>query len=178
MTASRTAWLLLALVLVGCVDRQVSIDEEEEIERVTCMVLIARGWFADGTTWTITNEWDTTGTVCMCMTREELDARVYFDELNERGLEECLRLSKLHWDFAWTNCEENYEQGEWLYGLFPVVSEDDEWMNPHGLTCGDELQSTCTIQEREPTGVPWALLVLVAALAWSRRTGAARVGPA
>lgn len=166
-----TRRICLAFVLAGCVERQTNIDgEDEDVEHPSCMILPARGYFEDDSTHFMVNEWGTTATVCMCMTKQELLDKVYVDELNERGLVECQRISTLYYDFAWNTCQESYEQGTWLNGVFPATG-DEAWMNPLGLTCGDDEFDAggCSIPPRETLRTPWAprtpwALLLVAGL--------------
>src|SRR5690606_33428481 len=90
--------LPLTLVLGSCVDRQASVDDDPT-EIPACMVLPAWGYYEDGTRDYIYNEWDMTGTVCMCMTRDELVDQVHEEELNDRGYDECVRMSA-RYEFA------------------------------------------------------------------------------
>ena len=167
----------IGVALGGCAERQVSIDDDEPVVMPACMILPARGYWNDGSTWTITNEEDVTGSVCMCMTKDELINQVYVDELNQRGLAECNRMAKLHHDFDWTTCQEGYEQGEWI-GLVAFAFGDWEWANHEGLTC-DEDESGCSVGGDRSPGPGWGLLLAAALFGLRRRHSAhqARRGP-
>lgn len=127
----------VGVVLGGCAERQVSIEDDEPVVMPACMILPARGYWNDGSTWTINNERGVVGTVCMCMTWEEFESQVHVDELNDRGLAECNHNATLHHDFDYTDCQESYDQGEWRK-LVGFAIEDWEWTNQEGLTCDEE----------------------------------------
>lgn len=76
------------------------------------------GIFADGSKRTISDE-EThhVGTACLCLTQREYEMQLRHDELNEMTLQECKRLAAQH-DFVSDNCEEQYEQGDWLNNVY------------------------------------------------------------
>lgn len=134
MTRHRQTLLLLTLALVACAERQADDDASDEPEaEPTCMILPASGHWEDGSSRTIQNEWGTVGTVCMCLTEGERMSDDVRQELNDMAHVECERISTLVWDFDWTECQELYESGAWLNGVF-IARDDTEWMN-HGRRC-------------------------------------------
>lgn len=167
MTSRRI--LVLALVLGGCVDRQVNVGDEMT-ELPACMVLPAWGHYEDGTSEYIFNEHDLTGTVCMCMSEQELIEQVHEVELNDRGYDECVRMSA-RYDFAWTDCETFYEEGEWLGNVSAAV-DDNAWMNQEELNCGDDDRSglDCSIAEGNRQSGRWMVMLLACLLVRRRRT--------
>lgn len=150
----------LAIALAGCAERQVDDEDDEPEVEPTCMILPARGYWDDGSTRTINNEWNTVGSVCLCLTEEERELESVREELNDLAYAECLRISTLHWDFDWTECEELYEAGTWLGGVF-VARDEHAWKNPTGLTCDESEPVSCSVREHES---PLALLALLGLL--------------
>lgn len=162
----------LAVALAGCADRQLD-DEDDDLEaEPTCMLLPARGYWDDGSTKTINNEWGTVGSVCLCLTEEERELESVREELNDLAYAECTRISTLQWDFDWTECEELYEAGTWLGGVFPASGEL-AWMNHTGLTCDETEPTSCSMREREP---PLALLVFIGLLGLRLRSSRSSSG--
>jgi hypothetical protein len=149
MIVVRSACLALALLLTGCADRQADIDEEMSEAEPTCMILPARGYWDDGSTRTINNEWGTVGSVCECLTEDERMSDSVREELNELAYAECNRISTLHWDFDWTECEELYEARTWWNYVY-TASGDLEWLNHTGLTCDDGTEpASCSVHQQE-----------------------------
>jgi hypothetical protein len=161
MITLRSALLTLVLVLPGCADRQADDEELPEAEP-TCMILPARGYWDDGSTRTINNEWGTVGSVCLCLTEEERMLDSVREELNELAFAECNRISTLHWDFDWTECEELYEAGTWLGGVW-VADDEHAWLNHTGLTCDGTEPSSCSVRAGEDA-TPLACLGLLGLL--------------
>jgi hypothetical protein len=162
MNTARSACLALALTLAGCADRQADIDDERPEAEPTCMILPARGYWDDGSTRTINNEWGTVGSVCECLTEEERMSDSVHEELNELAYAECNRISTLHWDFDWTECEELYEDGTWLNYVF-IARGDTEWLNHTGLTCDGTEPASCSMRA-DDDATPLVLLALLASL--------------
>jgi hypothetical protein len=152
----RSVCLVLVLALTGCADRQIEMEDQPEVEP-TCMILPARGHWNDGTSYTINNEWGTVGSVCLCLTEDERASESVREELNDLAYEECNRISKLEWDFDWTECQELYEAKTWWNGVF-IARGDTAWMNHTGLTCEEAEPTSCSVLEREGA-TPLALLV-------------------
>ncbi len=166
---TRRLMLLGILALVACADRQIDVDQELAEIRPTCMVLPARGYWDNGSGKPILNESGTTGSVCMCMTEEELHERVWVEELNDRAYEECKRIERLHWDFDWTECEESYKSAVWINAVIPAVG-DMAWLNHDGLDCDDEVAESCSIAGSDGNTRLMPLLVVIV-LAGVRRRG-------
>lgn len=92
------------------------------------------GIFADGSKRAISDESiSRAGTVCLCLTEREYEMQLRHDEMNGMALEECKRLASQH-DFVSDNCDEQYEQGDWLNNVFWA---EGEWENgkPSGFSC-------------------------------------------
>jgi hypothetical protein len=170
MTATRSIGLAFALVFAGCAERQTGIDDDEAEAEPTCMILPARGYWDDGSTKTIKNEWDTVGSVCLCLTEEERMSESVREELNDLAEAECDRISALHWDFDWTECEDLYEARTWWNYVF-VASDEHAWMNRTGLTCDGSEPTSCSVREHEPE-IPFALLALIGLLGLRLRSSA------
>jgi hypothetical protein len=130
------------------------------------MILPARGHWDDGSSRTINNEWGTVGSVCECLTEEERMSESVREELNDLAYAECNRISTLHWDFDWTECEDLYEAGTWLNGVF-VARDDTEWLNHTGLTCDEVEPTSCSVREHAS---PLALLALLGLLGLRSRS--------
>jgi hypothetical protein len=166
MIATRSGCLALVLVLAGCADRQVDIEDEPSETEPTCMILPARGHWDDGASKTINNEWGTVGSVCLCLTEEERESESVREELNGLAYAECNRISTLQWDFDWTDCEELYETDAWLGGVF-VALDEHAWKNPTGLMCDEIEQTSCSMREHQS---PLALLVFMGLLSLRLRS--------
>jgi MYXO-CTERM domain-containing protein len=165
MTLQRSlCWVLL---LAGCADRQVDVDDNLPELLPGCMLVNARGHWEDGTSTPIWTEAGETPTVCMCMTKEELNEGIWAEELNERTYAECKRLEGLY-DFDWTDCQEFYENGDWLFQVLAATG-DDAHFNYTGLDCDPEPEESCSITGPSDDGDPLLALVFVALLGLRRR---------
>jgi hypothetical protein len=165
MTLQRT--LCCVLLLAGCADRLIGLDVDLPELLPGCMVITGRGHWEDGSSKTLTNESDMAPTVCMCMTMEELNERVWAEELNELAYVECERSAALHYDFDWSDCHANYESGEWLQSVVPAV-EDDASYNHTGIDCDGEPDESCSItnpDEGDPM-LPLVFIVLLGLRRW------------
>lgn len=71
----------------------------------------------------------------MCMTPEQLESHELHDELNDRLLVECQRLSELL-GFDWDECEDDYASGHWIGGTYRATP-DSYWhfLVPDDLHC-------------------------------------------
>jgi hypothetical protein len=165
VTLQRT--LCCVLLLSGCADRQVDVEDDLPELLPGCMVITGRGYWEDGSGKPIVDETGYTGTVCMCMTKEELNEGVWAEELNERAYAECKRIEELYYDFDWTDCQEDYESGEWLWQVLPAV-DDMASLNHTGLDCDDEPDESCSITDPDEDD-PLLALVFVVLLALRRR---------
>lgn len=134
---------MLTLVLAGglaCGDHLLGLDEDMFDEPETlpvCMILSGtRGYWENGDShivWDLANE--NTGSVCTCMTPEQLESHEMHGELNDRMLIECQRLSALI-GFDWDECEEDHATGHWL-GATYRCTPNDYWsfLVPEDLDC-------------------------------------------
>jgi hypothetical protein len=166
MTLQRT--LCCVLVLAGCADRQIDLDDDLPELLPGCMLVNARGYWEDGSTKPIVDETGYTGTVCMCMTKDELNEGVWAEHLNELTYAECKRIEGLYYDFDWTNCQQAYEDGDWLFQVLPAVG-DDTTLNHTGLDCdGESEEESCSITDPDD-GDPLLVLVFVILLGLRRR---------
>jgi hypothetical protein len=156
MTLQRT--LGCVLLLAGCAERQVDIDDDLPELIPGCMLVNARGHWEDGSSHPIRTETDETPTVCKCMTKEELNERVWAEELNELTYAECNRLAA-RYDFDWTDCQEFYESGEWLFQVIPATG-DDTHFNYTNLDCDGEPDESCSITTPDD-GDPLLVLVFI-----------------
>jgi hypothetical protein len=102
----------------------------------------------------------------MCMTKEELNEGVWAEYLNELTYAECKRLEGLY-DFDWTDCQESYESGAWLFQVTPAT-EDFASLNHAGLDCDSEPDESCSISDPND-GDPLLVLVFVVLLGVRRR---------
>jgi hypothetical protein len=158
MTLQRT--LCCVLLLAGCADRQVDVDDDLPELLPGCMIITARGYWEDGSGQPIVDETGFTGTVCMCMTKEELNEGIWADELNELAYAECKRIEGLYYDFDWTDCQEHYESGEWLFQVIPATGEEGAPLNHTGLDCDGEPDESCSITTPDD-GDPLLVLVFI-----------------
>lgn len=166
MTLQRT--LCCVFLLAGCADRQADVEDDVPELLPACMIVNARGYWEDGSTKPIVDETGYTGTVCMCMTKEELNEGVWAEHLNELTYAECKRIEGLHYDFDWTNCQQAYEDGDWLFQVLPAVG-DDANLNHTGLDCDGEpdTDESCSITNPDD-GDPLLVLVFVILLGLRR----------
>jgi hypothetical protein len=165
MTLQRT--LCCVLLLAGCADRQIDLDDDLPELLPGCMIITGRGHWEDGSSKVLTNESDMAPTVCMCMTKEELNEGVWAEELNELAYPECERSAGLHYDFDWTDCQEDYESGVWLKHVAPAV-EDDVSLNHTGLDCDPDPDESCSIANPDD-GDPMLALVFIVLLGLRRK---------
>jgi hypothetical protein len=160
--------LCCVLVLAGCADRQIDVDEDTPELLPGCMVITGRGHWEDGSSTVLSNEWDSAPVVCMCMTKAELNEGVWAEDLNELAYVECKRVEELY-DFDWTDCQADYESGEWLDQVTPATGELAS-LNHGGLDCDDESNpdESCSITDPDD-GDPLLVLVFVILLGLRRR---------
>lgn len=130
------------------------------------MIVNARGYWEDGSSAPIRTETDETPTTCMCMTKEELNEGVWAEDLNDLTYAECKRLEGLS-DFDWTDCQESYENGDWLFQVIPATG-DDAHFNYTGLDCDGESAESCSIANPND-GDPLLVLAFIALLGLRRR---------
>jgi hypothetical protein len=168
MTLQRT--LCCVLLLAGCADRQVDVDDDLPELLVGCMVITGRGGWDDGSSTTLVNETTGAPSVCMCMTKEELNEGIWAEDLNEPAYAECMRIAKLH-DFDWSDCQGHYESGEWLGSVLPATGES-AWLNYTGLDCDPDPDESCSITNADE-GDPMLSLVFIVLLGLRRRDRAA-----
>jgi hypothetical protein len=164
MTLQRT--LCFVLLLAGCADRQADLDDDLPELLPGCMVITGRGHWEDGSSTVLSNEWDSAPVVCMCMTKEELNEGIWAEDLNELAYTECKRVEGLY-DFDWTDCQEDYESGEWLDQVTPATGELAS-LNHTGLDCDPELDESCSITNPDE-GDPMLALVFIVLLGLRRR---------
>jgi len=140
---------LVALgLLLGCTERGLDEDNPEEREAACMWIIAPDGHWNDGRVLYIVDEKNRRApTVCMCMTQEEYDDKVYFDELNDRAYDECKRLAAPH-NFDWDECWEQYERGDWLNDVFWARGSFANGP-PKGFTCDEEGQqgAGCSVRE-------------------------------
>jgi hypothetical protein len=159
--------LCCVLLLAGCAERQVDVDDDLPELLPGCMIITGRGHWEDGSSKVLANEWDTAPTVCMCMTKDELNEGVHAEELNELAYAECKRIETLHYDFDWTDCQEFYESGEWLFQVIPAVGGNTH-LNHTGLDCDGESDESCSITVPDDDD-PLLVLVPIILLGLRRR---------
>jgi hypothetical protein len=164
MTLQRTLWCML--MLAGCAERQADVDADLPELLPGCMVITGRGHWADGTSTTLIGE-KGSPTVCMCMTKDEMNEGVWAEELNELAYVECKRVEGLY-DFDWTTCQEDYESGEWLNQVVSAVG-DAASLNRNGLDCDSEPLESCSITNPHG-GDPLVALVFVVLLGLRRKS--------
>jgi hypothetical protein len=106
------------LVLVGtslaCSDEVIEIPEQLRGKPACAWVGDSRVHFADGSHRLIYDEkagW--TGAACLCLSEEEFESKFRDDEFNHLALEICHDLAAQH-DFAWSECQMDYESERWL----------------------------------------------------------------
>jgi MYXO-CTERM domain-containing protein len=104
----------------------------------------------------------------MCMTKEELNEGVWAEHLNDLAYAECKRIEGLYYDFDWTDCQEDYESGEWLWQVVGAIG-DAASLNHHGLDCDSEPDESCSITDPDD-GDPLLALAFVVLLGLRRRT--------
>jgi hypothetical protein len=165
MTLQQT--LCCVLLLAGCADRQIDVDDDLPELLPGCMVITGRGHWEDGTSKTLTNESDIVPTVCMCMTKEEVNEGVWAEELNDLAYVECERSAGLHYDFDWTDCQEDYESGEWLNQVVGAIGDTASY-NHTGIDCDPDPDESCSITNPDE-GDPMLALVFVVLLGLRRR---------
>jgi MYXO-CTERM domain-containing protein len=162
--------LCCVLLLAGCADRQVDVDDDLPELLVGCMIITGRGYFEDGSSKTLTTEAGFEGgapSVCMCMTKEELNEGIWAEELNELAYPECKRIEELQ-GFDWSDCQGHYESGEWLGSVSPAIG-DFASFNYTDLDCDGEPDESCSITNPDE-GDPMLALVLLVLLGLRRRT--------
>lgn len=131
--------LALVLVVLACGEHQLDLpdDDLEPASMPVCMLLVdTLGHWDEGESnivWDV--EAEQVGSVCTCMTEDELLSEALHDELNDRMLVECRRLSALI-GFDWDECLEDYESGIWK-GTTYRSQPDDYWsfLVPNDLRC-------------------------------------------
>jgi hypothetical protein len=102
------------------------------------------------------------------MTKDELNEGVWAEHLNELTYAECKRIEGLYYDFDWTNCQQAYEDGDWLFQVLPAVGDDTN-LNHIGLDCdGESEEESCSITDPDE-GDPLLVLVFVILLGLRRR---------
>jgi hypothetical protein len=165
MTLQRT--LCCVLLLAGCADRQIDVDDDLPELLPGCMVITGRGGWEDGSSTVLTNERDTAPAACMCMTKEELNEGIWAEDLNELAYAECKRIEKLH-AFDWSDCQGHYESGEWLQSVIPATDEQFASLNYTGLDCDPDPDESCSITNPDE-GDPMLVLAVVVLLGLRRR---------
>ena len=163
-------WMLAALVIaipvLGCVDRVVELDEEPRYP--ACAKVTGTGYWEDGTRHVLVDERDgAVGTACLCLTQEEIQSGERDDEINDLAFAECTRLADVYsGKFDWDNCEESYTSGEWIASIAFAI--DDTAWRARGLVCSDNEPEGCSVSDER---APWALYcsTLIALLWLCRR---------
>lgn len=154
--------LTFAIGALACVDDTVEIPEIEPGEPY-CMIVRARGTFADGSSRMIKYP-DRSAGGCGCSEPARRWEAEFLAELNERTYAECLevaqqwnfvstechehyKLSKdcldkvVPWDFATDECRDEYEAGAWLPSVWWVgQGSGHEQYVPPELHCSGGVQ--------------------------------------
>jgi hypothetical protein len=159
--------LCCILLLAGCADRQADVDDDLPELLPGCMVITGRGYWDDGSSTVLTGDTDGAPSVCLCMTKEELNEGVWAEDLNELAYAECKRVEVLH-GFDWTDCQASYESGAWLFQVIPATDEQFAWLNYTGIDCDGESDESCSITDPNEND-PLLALVFVALLGLRRR---------
>lgn len=129
---------LACLSGLGCASDETVAVPNAEGRDPACMVLVnTEGHWDWGGSNVIFDLYGTgtAGGACMCLTEDEFESEEIRWQLAEQVLADCERISAT-FDFAWDECEEDFENGVWLpYVYWAPEGSTFDFLVPPNLGC-------------------------------------------